>query len=70
MIQSQVAREFPGRDVDFEILARLNALPKFEDCGVPFGDVIFEFDQRRKLWWVMDSVALYGGRLMLWRVTL
>ncbi|OAI08785.1 hypothetical protein A1353_24800 [Methylomonas methanica] len=61
VIQFQIEQDFPSHDVAFEILARLNALPKFEDCGVPFDDVIFEYDQRRGCWWVMDSVALYGG---------
>lgn len=60
-IQSQMARDYPARDSAFLVLERLNALSKHDDCGVPFGDLVFEFDQRRRLWWVMDSVDLHGG---------
>lgn len=30
-----------ARPVEFEIIERLNALPKFEDAGTPFGPVHF-----------------------------
>ena len=34
------------RPVEFEIMDRLNALPKYEDAGKPFGPIEFVYDYR------------------------
>jgi hypothetical protein len=38
-----IARQFDAeaRAVEFEIMERLNALPKYEDAGTPFGPIQF-----------------------------
>ncbi len=49
-----IAAQFDAeaRPVEFEIMERLNALPKYEDAGKPFGAIQFVHDYRG--FWVAE----------------
>jgi len=65
-----------ARPVEFEIIDRLNALPKFTDAGKPLGPIQFVYDPRG--FWVAECpVTGYGffyrtlgEAVRRWRVTI
>lgn len=47
------------RPIEFEVMERLNALPKYQDAGRPFGPIQFVYDYRG--FWVAElSVKKHG----------
>lgn len=46
--------------VEFEILERLNALPKYADAGKPFGPIQFVADSVRGGFWAQCPVTGFG----------
>lgn len=65
-----------ARPVEFEIMERLNALPKYADAGKPFGAIQFLYDPRG--FWVAECpITGYGffyatlhEAVKRWRVTI
>ncbi len=65
-----------ARPVEFEIMERLNALPKYEDAGTPFGPIQFLHDQRG--FWVAECpktgfgffYATLNEAVRRWKVTI
>jgi hypothetical protein len=47
------------RPVEFEMMERLNALPKYEDAGTPLGPINFIYDPRG-FWSAECSVTGFG----------
>ncbi len=67
--------DMTARAVEFEILERLNALPKYADAGKPFGPVRFEFGNNGV--WIVCPRTGYGfwyrtlpEAVKRWRVTI
>ena len=48
------------RPVEFEIMERLNALPKYADAGKPFGPIQFASDSVRGGFWATCPVTGFG----------
>ena len=48
-----------ARPVAFEIMDRLNSLPKYADAGKPFGPIAFKNDGKR--WWALDPNKMFSG---------
>ncbi len=48
------------RPVEFEIMDRLNALPKYADAGKPFGPIQFVHDSVRQGFWAECPVTGFG----------
>jgi len=42
-IAEQIRREYSPRPIEFEIMDRANALPKYPDAGTPFTNIDFAF---------------------------
>lgn len=55
-----IARQFDAElpPVEFEVMERLNALPKFEDAGTPFGPI--QFVSGNAGFWAECPVTGYG----------
>jgi len=47
------------RPVEFEIMERLNALPKYADAGKPFGPI--DFRESNGIWWALDPAEGFAG---------
>ncbi len=69
--------DMTARAVEFEILERLNALPKYADAGKPFGPIQFVFDSVRGGFWAQCPKTGYGfwyrtlpEAVKRWRVTI
>lgn len=58
-IREQINNDYPMRPVEFEMMDRLNGLPKYEDAGTPFGPVEIVHDNRG-LWWVECPKTGFG----------
>jgi hypothetical protein len=55
------------RPVEFEIMDRLNAMPKDEQARHPFGPILFRHDGNKV--WALDPIKQYSG-LGFWYPTL
>lgn len=75
VIARQIQRDYPVRPRAFEIMDRINALPKFGNDSllsalkvqrVPFPDTVaLEFS--RGVWWMMDPDNMYEGHSRWYR---
>lgn len=72
VIAKQINRDYPKKNVAFEIMDRINALPKFKHGTlsreildskiVPFSDkVTIFYDKQQNVWWILDPVKLFDG---------